>query len=143
MEEVHRPAPAAADALDPPEHLGHDGIHVDASRERMTVVAVRRHQGVVRAQVVDHSDRHRLLPDVEVHEAADALAGVELGAPLLEAPDPQHPPVQLEQVGRGRRVGREDGHGVPPSVLRSPSGRPSSRALRTRRMIFPLWVSGR
>ena len=73
---------------------------------------------------------------------------VELGRLLLEAPDEQHLAQQREGVraierGRRRRHDHRSASVAPSSVEMSPSGRPSSRALSSRRMIFPLRVLGR
>src|SRR5579875_233740 len=117
---------------------------------------------------------HRLLSDVQVHEAPDLPAAVQLGALLLEPADQQHPPEQVAPVlpaaggaaparlargglrpprcrerrarrcgSGGRRPGAPRAHRALPSVEVSPVSRPSSRALSSRRITFPLWVSGR
>ena len=75
-------------------------------------------------------DAHRFFADVEVQEAADLALAVGLGALLLQAPDAQH-------VGEERNA-----HAPDSSVEVSPSGKPSSRALSSRRMILPLRVCG-
>ena len=95
----------------------------NAAHQRVPVVAVRRDDVVVGGQRVEHTDRDRLLADVEVHEPADARRAVELDAALLEPPDAHH----LAQQARARR--RDRAASVMTrvsSIERSPSGSPSS-----------------
>jgi len=56
----------------------------------VAVLAIRRDDRVVWPERADHARRDRLLPDVQVKEAADLARAVELGALLLEAADAQH-----------------------------------------------------
>ncbi len=51
-----------------------------------------------------HADRHRLLPDIEVAEAADQTHSIELPGPLLEAADQQHLFVEFGQFVQRRLV---------------------------------------
>ena len=114
-------------------------LALHAARERVTVLAIGRDDGVVRAERRHHADGDRLLADVEVQEAADLARAVELGALLLEAADAQH----LAQQGDARASGVVAAiMRCPPASRVSPSGRPSSRALSRRRMILPLRVRG-
>jgi len=107
VEQVHRAALAAHHAVDAPEQLGHHRARRHAARERLTVVAIGGDDVVVGPQHRDRAGAARLLPDVEVAEAADLAERVRLGAPLLEAALEEHRPqkleVQLRVVGCGRR----------------------------------------
>ena len=103
------------------------------------MLAVRRDHRVLGAERGEHAGRDRLLADVEVEEAADLLCRVVLGAALLEPPDrgssaPQQPRAPRRASGVTAR---------PRASTVSPSGRPSSRARNSRRMILPLRVRGR
>jgi hypothetical protein len=64
----------------------------------MAMLAVGGDDGVGRLERLHRADRHRLLADVEVKEAADLLLRVQLRALLLEAADPDHLPQELEAV---------------------------------------------
>ena len=148
IEEVHRPSPPPAAAIGLAVHLGEDRPHWNAAGEGVAMLAVGRDDCVRWGQCRQRTDGDRLLADPQVEEAADLAGAVALRAGLLEAPDPQHRPIVVEERGprglccpcQGDRVG----HGVASSkVERSPSGSPSSRALSNRRMIFPLRVRGR
>src|SRR5690606_3713162 len=136
VEQVHRPAAAAAAAFALAEHLGHHRCGRHAACQRMAVLAVGGEDAVVVAQLRHRAGSDRLLADVQVQEAANAAGAVELGAFLLEAPDAHHLP---QQSARVVALGRH----VDSSVDVSPSGSPSSRALSRRRMILPLRVLGR
>ena len=64
--------------------------------ERVPVVAVGAHRVVTfQVQRRDGADGGRLLPDVEVAEAADLLQPVHLGRFFLEPPDEEHPAQEL------------------------------------------------
>ena len=45
-----------------------------------------------------HAGDHRLLPDIEVAEAADLAHAVKLAGLLLEAADEQHQPVGVQLI---------------------------------------------
>ena len=108
----------------------------DAAHQRVTVLAVRRDDRVLRRERLHRTDRDGLLADVQVHEAADLRRAVELDALLLEPAHPQHLAQQLEAVLAVDVRGRA--HDAGSSVEVSPSGSPSSRAFSSRRMILPL-----
>ena len=100
---IEPPLPARA-SVDAAEQLGHHGARSHAARERLAVVAVRRDDVVVGAERREHAGAHRLLPDVQVAEAADLAERVRLGAALLEAALEQHRVQQLViQLGARRR----------------------------------------
>ena len=82
-----------------------------------------------------------LLADVQVEKATDLAGAIELGTALFEAADADHLAEQEQAVVAGEVL---VGHGQEAlsRVERSPSGRPSSRALSRRRMILPLRVFG-
>ncbi len=92
VEEVHRAALAPAAARGLAEQLGHDGARADPARQRVAVLAVGAGDVVVRAQGREAADRDRLLPDVEVAEAADLAEAVGLAGLLLEVADEHHLP---------------------------------------------------
>jgi hypothetical protein len=139
-----RVAAAAAFAL--AVHLGHDGRHAHAPQQRVAVLAVGGHDIVRALESVDDAGGYRLLADVEVQEAADLAGAVELRRFLLHAADAQHvgeqPQREFGLEGHRAAGGRGD-HAPASRVEVSPSGRPSSRALSSRRMILPLRVWGR
>lgn len=112
------------------------------------MLAVGGHDGVLGRQGLEHSNGHRLLAVVEVQEAANFGGGVELGALLLQPPDADHGMQQVQSMnavqGGSLRFPRAlRFHSAVSSVERSPSGRPSSRALSRRRMILPALFLGR
>jgi hypothetical protein len=137
VEDVHGAAASAAAAVGLAVHLGHEHAGGHPAHQRLAVFAVRGHDGVVRREGLHGPDRDGLLADVEMEKPPDLAQGVELGGLLLEAADQEH--LAQEPVGVVRHVR------LPPpssSVEVSPSGNPSSRAFRSRRMIFPLRVLG-
>ena len=69
--------------------------------------------GIVGAQRRERADRHRLLADVQVAEAADLLQGIHLGALLFVAPPQQH---LVEHVGQ---LGLRRGGQLPADVIRN------------------------
>ena len=71
VEQVHRPATSAAAAVGLAVHLGHERAGRDAPRQRMAVLAVRGHDGIIRREGLHGPDGHRLLADVEVEETVD------------------------------------------------------------------------
>ena len=146
VEQVHRPAAPVAAAFGLAVHLGHDRIHRHAAGESMAVLAIGRDHRVGWRQRLHRTDGDRLLADVEMHESADLLLLIKLGAFLLEAPDAHHRAQQCQQVlavqMRLWRMGVAH-DGASSRVERSPSGRPSSRARSRRRMILPLRVRGK
>src|ERR1019366_7430192 len=117
-------------------HLGHDRARGHAPDERMAVLAVSGEDGVLTRKLGHYAARDRLLADVQVQEAADLAGAVDLRAFFLESANARH----LPQVAE--RPFPVDVHDADSSVDVSPSGRPSSRALRRRRMILPLRVLG-
>ena len=98
VEQVHRPAAPAAAALDLPLELGHGRAHGHAPGQRVAVLAVGGHHGVVGLERLHDADGAGLLADREMEEATDPHVAVELDAALLEAPDPDHLAQQVETV---------------------------------------------
>ena len=90
VEEVHRAAEAPRAAGDLAEELGHGGARAHPARERHAVIAVGREQVVVGPERGGGADRDRLLPDVEVEEAADLALRVGARRLFLEAADGGH-----------------------------------------------------
>ena len=82
--DVHRAARAAARARVLSEELGHDGTSVDSRREGVRVLAVVRVLDVALLERVCNHRRDRLLPVVQVHEAANEPLHVCLVARVLE-----------------------------------------------------------
>ena len=66
----------------------------------MTVVAIRGHDRVAFQKRGLHADHHRLLPDIEVAEAADQPHAVKLARLLLEAADEQHVAIEFLREGQ-------------------------------------------
>jgi hypothetical protein len=144
VEEVHRAAAPAGAAGRLSVHLGECRLHAHAARERMAVLAVGRDDPVALRERRHHADGDRLLAVVEVKKSADLLLRVELGAFRLEAADAQHAAQELGDVPVVEpRLRRCRHRSSVSSVERSPSGSPSSRAFRSRRMILPERVFGR
>ena len=100
VEHVHRSAAAAAAALLLAVHLRHEPVGRDAARQRMTVLAVGRDDGIVWAECLHGADGDRFLADVQMQEAADLAGAVQLRALLLEAPDAQHLVQQAQPCSR-------------------------------------------
>src|SRR5690606_12554843 len=90
VEQMHRPSPAPTATLDFAEHLGHDRARVDTSGQGVTMLPVSGHHRIVGLQDLHDPGRHCFLADVEMEESSDLLDLIELGASLLETPDPQH-----------------------------------------------------
>src|ERR1039457_3028372 len=111
----------------------------------MPVLAIGRDDPITLFQRRDDAHRDRLLAIVKMHEAANLLLCVQLGALLLKAADADHLLQQIQHVfARQMRLFGVLGHRSSlSSVEMSPSGRPSSRALSSRRMILPLRVFGK
>ena len=116
-EHVHRAALALAEAAAASGQLGHDALGVEAAGQHVAVVAVGG-DGLVAGLGLEHqAGHHRLLPDVEVAEAADQPHAVHLAGALLEAADEEHAAVGLELLFAGESDGRrcrgaECRHGV-------------------------------
>jgi hypothetical protein len=89
-------------AADAPGQLGHHAPGVHAAGEHVAVVAIGGRGLVALLGRGHHADDHRLLPDIEMAEAADQPHAVELAGLLLEAADDQHVAIGLAQQ---RRVG--------------------------------------
>src|SRR5206468_9937116 len=85
-EEVHRAAAPAAAAGRAPVELGHRAARVTGAREVVRVLAIRRDDVVGRLRRRDGAHRDRLLPDVEVEEAAHLPLRVRIRRGLREAP---------------------------------------------------------
>jgi hypothetical protein len=144
IEQVHRPAAPAGTALRLAVHLGHDGGHRDTAHQRLAVFAIGCDDPVAIGQDRDDPGRDRLLPVIEMQEAADLLLRVKLRAFVLEFADADHVSEQVQNMGPVEMRFVDHGHVSSVSnVEMSPSGRPSSRAFRRRRMILPERVLGR
>src|SRR5262249_62256047 len=87
---VHGPTLTLAIAGLAAVKLGHHALEVGTLGDAVSVPAVGRDDLVTLLERCAHPHRHRLLPDVAVHDAADR-AGVVIGrGPLLEAADGLH-----------------------------------------------------
>ena len=96
--QVHGAALAPGAAVDAPVQLRHDLPRAHALGQRLDVVAVGRDDVIVVPEGAQRADRHGLLADVEVAEAADLAQRVRLRGLLLETAAQQHDaehPVQL------------------------------------------------
>jgi hypothetical protein len=109
VDDVHRPGPPAADSGLAADQLLEEALRARAEREHVTVPAVRRGHPIVRAQ--DARDPHAdgLLAAAEMGRAIHLAAQEQRVHRLLEAPDQQHLPEQVDVQGRlvGPRHGRE------------------------------------
>src|SRR5690606_3346826 len=74
------------------EKLGHHAARGHPARQCLAVLAVGANDVVVGTQRRDGADRHGLLADVQVAEAADLANRICLARALLEAADQQHHP---------------------------------------------------
>jgi hypothetical protein len=101
VEHVHRAAAPAAASVHPPEELGHHGIRIGASRDRVAVGAVGADQVVLVAHHRGRPDDRRLLADPQVQEAAGLRPLVLAPGLLLEAADQRH---QFEKLPAGLLV---------------------------------------
>jgi len=90
VEDVHGPAAPAARPGLLTVHFGHEGVHVEAVGNGMSVLTVRGDDRVVRLDGPHRPDRNRLLAVTQMKEPADFELAVELHAAVLEAADPQH-----------------------------------------------------
>ena len=89
-EQVHRAALALGCAGRAPGELGHDVAGGHTRDQHVGVAAIAGDDRIARPERVLHAGDHRLLPDVEVAEAADHPHAVELAGLLLEAAEQQH-----------------------------------------------------
>jgi hypothetical protein len=97
VEEMHRATPAADAAGRLAVELRHRPARVARPRQVVRVLAVRGHDVVARLRRRDRPDGDRLLPDVEVQEAADLPLRVGARRGLLEAPAETHLPIEIDQ----------------------------------------------
>ena len=95
-----------------PGQFRHHAFGVHAAGDHVAVVAVAGDHLVALFERHLHADHHRLLPDIEVAEAADQTHAVHLPGLLLEAANGQHRAVGgkflvLAEIGdRAARRGR-------------------------------------
>ena len=95
---MHRAATPSRAAVRLAVHLGHDLGGGDPSHQRLTVLAIGRHDVVVFPERMHRADAYGLFADVEVQEPADLLFRIELRALFLEPADADHIPQQLERM---------------------------------------------
>ena len=62
------------------------------------MLAIGRDDVVFVVECGDRADRDRFFARIEMAEAGDLAARVHLGGLLLEAPDQNHPPVEVQQL---------------------------------------------
>ena len=97
---------AAADAGHPAHDLAEEAVDVVRESEVMAVTAVVREDDVAGGiEMVDDTDRVRLLADVRVGRPDELPQREQLEERLLEPPDENHSPVELAQrcAGHDRR----------------------------------------
>ena len=105
VEEMHGATLAACDTVGASKQLGHHITRRYAARDRLTVIAVRGDDVIVRPQDRERAGADGLLPDVEMAEPADLAERVRFGAALLEAALQEHRTQQLAvEVGIGLSV---------------------------------------
>src|SRR6185295_14033917 len=98
-EHVHGAALAPGIAAAPSRELGHHAFGVHAAGQHVAVIAIAGDNAVARRECRLHAHDDRLLPDVEMAEAADQAHAVELARLLLEAADQQHVAIVVQQFG--------------------------------------------
>jgi hypothetical protein len=99
--DVQRAALAAVGAVRAPQDLGDHPAGVDAARQQVAVVAVRGEAHVAGLELLERRDAGHLLPDVDV-EVAHVEALGQRDQRLLEAPDDEHPPVDVQEPIPGK-----------------------------------------
>src|SRR5712692_2541313 len=98
--DVHRTALAVAVAGLLPEQLRKHAVELRAFGDAVPVAAMRAGDVVVVVERRAHADGHGLLADVEMRQPRHLASAIQLVDLLLEMPDPQHAPVQLDcQLG--------------------------------------------
>ncbi len=101
---MHRSAEPAGAAGHFAEKFRHTGVGARPTGEGMGVIAIGGDEVIVRPGGGDGAGHDRLLPDVEMAEAADFLRLILLAGALLEAADEQHHREHLDFVALlGRR----------------------------------------
>jgi hypothetical protein len=98
--DMHRTAPAAADAVSLPHQLQEEGLQLHALGEGVSVAAMVRGERIGRIEGGADPDRDRFLADAEMDETRDFAVGEEFCQPLLGTPDEQHPPIKVEYLLR-------------------------------------------
>src|SRR5689334_8816514 len=102
VDHVHRPGAAGAHTGRAPEQLVQQSLRVHAEGQRVAVPAIGPRRAVLRLEHGAHPRRHRLLPRVEMRRAVHLALQEQRLHRVLEAADQQHPPVELEPLGRVR-----------------------------------------
>jgi len=99
-EHVHGAALAPGIAAPPAGQFRHHALGVHAAGQHVSVVAVRRDDGILRLRGRHHADDNGFLADIEMTEAADQAHAVKLAGLFLEAADHQHLAIEMQQVFR-------------------------------------------
>jgi len=99
---MHRSAAPVAAALGLAVHFRHDRIYRHTASQRVAMLAIGRDHRVGRRQRLHHAGGDRLLADVEMHEPADLLLLVKLGAFFLKTTNADHSMQQSQQVLAGQ-----------------------------------------
>ncbi len=90
VEHVHGAALALRHAGQPPRQLRHYRLRLGAGEQLLRVAAIGGDDVILRPARHEDAGGHRLLPDIQVQEAADVPHAVELAGLFLEAADEQH-----------------------------------------------------
>ncbi len=98
VEQMHRAPAPLGDSRCLAEQLRHHRPRRSALGQAMAMFAVGRDHVVLVVQAMDGPDCDRFLTGVEMAEAGDLAAGVHLGHFVLETPDQNHAPVQVQQL---------------------------------------------
>ena len=106
VDQVHRAAEPAAEAVDSTHQLGHHPLKRRALGDRVPVRAVAGVDDVVCAELAADPRGDALAADAEVDQPVDPPRPRELRDALLETPDPAH---RFEQSERGAGVQRRHG----------------------------------
>jgi hypothetical protein len=142
VEKMHGATAATAAALLLAIHFGERGFHRHSAHERMAMLAIGRNDSIAFFEHRNHTDGDRLLAVVKMKKTPDLLLRIKFGTFVLKLTDTDHL-LQEIQFMRPRQMWFVTHCSSLSSVDRSPCGRPSSRAFKSRRMILPLRVFGR
>ena len=98
VDQVHRPAEAAAEAAVAAHQLRHHRVERRALGDRVPVGAVAAVHRVVGPELRADARRDALLADAQVDQAVHLVGPLELADALLEDPDPPHRAEQVEVI---------------------------------------------
>ncbi len=103
--EVHRAAASPGHAGLFAVQLGHQAFGIQSAHDGVAVIAIVRHDVILRAQRMNRAHRDGFLADVQVQEPADLALLIGHARFFFEAPDQHHLPVPLLQRVQFERDG--------------------------------------